>query len=1266
MEEFIEHYKHYTAVERAWLCEVYTGVCDWLHPVVGVSLGVSEEQLAHAVVLRLQRTRRSLPVSCRFLSVAQLISTQHTSCFSSLTWSTSQHREWTREAEQQLPGHMAMPRTNLILIGLLCDGRGLGQCDGFWRVRDASGSVYCEVLSSSPLWLGRLMLFPTWTYVSQNAPGQQPDSWLELIDSPVCVTPDLTAFDPEGSLSDVIGVRKAVRLLRQKSSRGTYMSVYGEVCVICPLLAISGKTFFCLVLSEGDASVPVLLTVPECLYWRQCVCVGQSVCISALRVCSVRGWAGHRVLSVTTESHLLHPSSSTHRDSEDMNTHSETQTDSLTQSQTDTHTHTHLQQDPECEEAQVHDGPVRTKLSKIISYKGRITGVHSAEAGLYQIDGKMLLCLAYQPQRKWGGGLRPGAEIELHHVHFLFRPSPLAPDVVLAACLRSSVSLLTFSPLRSKVTQRSGSSLTRYLLEKNLSVSQYLWLCYCHTALTDRLCPRWLCAERVCVVAGRLLQVVLEDGETEKHKTDTHTCPLTQYCVSSPSVSPCSIKELCDWMEEETWACLSLSSLLPSSACHMTRAQLNPLLSWSAQMHTLTQTHALAARTHTLTQTHAAPQAHAVLVGVLELSVGGTTVTLVDQTGAIDCVCVQSSASEQCVSINTAWIGCLVCVRRCTLVMERFLKTDFPSWKHLDQHRHISHRHCRVYICVCVDDLHILSPSAAMSSLIREREGETDGEMERRKKRRDERQEDEENSSLHHDHPERAKAAQEERGEGVGGEGDEGMEVDECEVAGPSQTSRRGETEGSSAESCVSLLFHVRSKQGVAFRNVQSTREAHSLALSFVAKAARLGGVQVWDRDPKNCRVEERETEGAESSMELQFVDSAVRWFPLLQPGTVYRLIALHTRDVSVLSCSCVPVRGGVSLLSSPALLVQPKWRIHTLTPALLLSQPEIQRVMSVSEVLHACSADVVSFYGVISERITLQEETSKTPAVQSLISTKHGVMAGLRARLTLQDVEKPHHTLQVYLDFTHNAYTPGLIAGATVHLNHFQRKVSAVCNVYCWSLPISCVTVAGLGSVKPRLPCPMMHLGEWATVRAKHGIVGQVKGHVVCVLSLRMQWTCSLCGSVFKQAACTQHCPPCDSSSAVFQAEAKVAVDDGTGEAQVWFPTETLSNLLLLSESEWEGLQRLVRVKGHVRMYTRGRSMVCDVDPEDPLVLYLSCVCSSSTVCRNITLTCQLRSHKPEKAQLRKVSRGEREFLTKFPKPLQLQCTHIHTHTIT
>lgn len=45
--------------------------------------------------------------------------------------------------------------------------------------------------------------------------------------------------------------------------------------------------------------------------------------------------------------------------------------------------------------------------------QGRITEVQAAEAGLYELDGKILLCLAYQPLRKWDGSLRLGAEIEV-------------------------------------------------------------------------------------------------------------------------------------------------------------------------------------------------------------------------------------------------------------------------------------------------------------------------------------------------------------------------------------------------------------------------------------------------------------------------------------------------------------------------------------------------------------------------------------------------------------------------------------------------------------------------------------------------------------------------------------------------------------------------------------------------------------------------------------------------------------------------------------
>ena len=48
-----------------------------------------------------------------------------------------------------------------------------------------------------------------------------------------------------------------------------------------------------------------------------------------------------------------------------------------------------------------------------------------------------------------------------------------------------------------------------------------------------------------------------------------------------------------------------------------------------------------------------------------------------------------------------------------------------------------------------------------------------------------------------------------------------------------------------------------------------------------------------------------------------------------------------------------------------------------------------------------------------------------------------------------------------------------------------------------------------------------MMHLGVWAVSLEQRCIVGQISGHVVCFLFLQLQWSCSLCGSVYVQVSC-------------------------------------------------------------------------------------------------------------------------------------------------
>ncbi|KAJ7983708.1 hypothetical protein DPEC_G00373730, partial [Dallia pectoralis] len=390
------------------------------------------------------------------------------------------------------------------------------------------------------------------------------------------------------------------------------------------------------------------------------------------------------------------------------------------------------------------------------------------------------------------------------------------------------------------------------------------------------------------------------------------------------------------------------------------------------------------------------------------------------------------------------------------------------------------------------------------------------------------------------------------------------------------------------------------------------------------------------------------------TTVEVLFLRSSVRWFNLIQPGSFYRLIAPNTQDPSVLIGCLVAVKSGVELHATHSLLVQSDWTIHTLNPPLLTppySQMTPPPVMSVGEVLN-CSRDVelVSFYGVISQRITLPDQSGTPETTQNT-----DVEAGLSVRLTVCS-ETKGRSLQVYLDLSHTPYPPGIVPGNAVLFSGFQRRLSRVGGVYCRSLLVSC-------HVTPTSRCPPGGVGD---ERGRAVPCGSGQGHVVCVLYLQLQWTCSLCGSIYTQR-CTRSHPPCGSTSSVFQAVAKAVIEDGSGEAHVWFSCPVVSCLLGLTTPQWEGLQRSLRTKGHLRVYTRGRSLVSDTVSDDPLLQYLSCVCNSIAVCRPLTLTCtlQTRSHTPaarreDSAQLKRFSRGDREFMTRIPLPLQLNCTHL------
>ncbi|XP_037333826.2 CST complex subunit CTC1 isoform X2 [Pungitius pungitius] len=1207
LQLFLDQFKARGEAETVWLKEIFGFISEHLCPELSepaplaaddVVTGVCAGQLSVCLVKKLQENvavTHVLPVSYRLVSVSALLSLQHLACVSNLSWTTNQHRAWEKEVE--LPGHQALPRVNLLLIGCLKEGRA-----GEWRLTDASGSVRCECLSLSPLWLNRPVFLPHWNYIPHNALGQNHEvrGYVELIGSPALLCPGpeqgFAASPGEGAgLSRAVGVREAAGLLYNRT-RGQRISVFGLVASVCPQLVVAGTTFFCFWLTDESHTVRVLVKDINRQWWTQCVYVGLSVCVTELRVCVLRGWRGNDILCVTEQSEL-------HTNY----THTDTLLDTPPP-----HLMSHVDSE-DCEEVEpeTDKAGLRMKKSRVISYQGTVTQVVSDGAGLYVIDRKVGLCLAYQPtlRRK----LRAGDSVELHHVHFLYRPCPDFPPSMLCTCLRSSLRVIAFSGVGGAPPPDSGW-LPRLLLEKNTGVSEYLWTCHLSSKLAHSLVPSLLKQRSVAVLSWKLMESVWRRGRGGRRDIysemldEPHTCPLSKYTTGPKVHQYLSISALIGSLYSECWSSVSLSSLLPPGGSSLSRSQLNTALAWSCRT--------LTSDLQDGPQTGDAPgRRPLLLVGMLELptQTSEPTLQLRDATGAVACVVTETSPDGgQRAAFNSAWIGCLVCVEQFTMVTERFLQSDFPSYQHLDQDKYITNKHCRVYLQFSLDSLHILSPSVAMATHLGQRGEELGSDVTDRRQT---------------------------------------LEAEETERATTASRKRRREASsvtvttnpvGGGFRPCVSLVIRVEQKEGVAQKNTAAALKVEEAGLTrcFSVKAVVVGPVVSWGRDPKNGPVTDKEMETEqEDKVVLVLSGGSARWFPLLQPGCFYRLTAPNTQDPRVLIGRGVSGQRGVELHTDPTLQVRSDWRLHTLTrPPLQALSPT---VLSVSEVLDSRS-EMVCFQAQVCDRISLSDRTSSPGA---------GVCAGVR--LTVWD--QSGRTLQVYLDFSHTPYPPGLLPGNTLLLSAFQRRVSRSGGVYCRSLPVSSITVTSLGDASSARPpsAPMMHLGVWA-VRDQSGIVGQVRGHVVCFLFLQLEWSCSLCGSPYLQTCSSSQCL---STSSVFQSKAKLVMDDGTGEAHVWFSGALVPPLLGLADSQWEGLQRALRVRGHIRVTPRGRSLVCDSD--DPLLHFLLCVCSSDVVCRQLSLTCR-KTNQQRSEEMKRFSRGERDFMTRVTPPLQLTCLHL------
>ncbi|XP_071415875.1 CST complex subunit CTC1 isoform X2 [Pithys albifrons albifrons] len=1198
--------------------------------------------------------------SANFISTSDLQHQQHIPCCSHLTWSTNEFKEWVHQGQGASPMQSTLPRTYLILVGYLTDRRQENNekvVDGCLYVKDNTGIIPCELLHFEFEWLESLFLFPSWSYIpetDQNAAG-----YLEILVDPVPVNapkevlPSIPVTYPASA--------KPLLTSRIPCRKSSKVTVAGELIRLGPLLCVHCKTFFFLFLKcfASAVCVPVLVQEPSQLAWYHVLQLGHRYTVTGLSMSSLKN-SGQRIFVTSVSSCLLPYCAEQVREQPlDSSWQGEsTESSSL---------ETAEQLSGSLELGVEKEGLRATKESKIISYVGFVTKILNVQAGLFLLDNQVCLCLAYQPMLKSARGLRPGACVELIDVHLLQKPLVSFPFVVLGACLSSTVVLKSFSRLSIpyQPPASSGNLCLQLLFRYNLGMPLYLWL----VSLLEMFEERFSCffgrrrllssthqnpgaAEKFLVP---LLEAMVPDREEARDiykeiLSKVHQCPLQKYSPLNPPCQALSLSAVCHVAEQKSWESFSPSQLLsPMEAQHMGTQELNRRLAWSY-----------------CTLSAGSFQPRLVVLGVLRVSSKSSSLQLQDKTGTLPCVISHKDGSP---FAHTALLGSLLQVENYQLVVERFLQTDFPSWEHLENPEHVRTKKTSVYLQFYFEDAKVLHAAEGQIQ-----KGLRSGNSSSLRKKKDG------SITLELETPE-AKM----------------LKLEDPKPDTHRDENCQGGQSSTGTTSCVSHLFLVTQKEGLMLRNYQLPREGQELQHSFQATVMWLGKPQLWSH-PREIRnlpeLEETGCDQEESTTQrealLLFMGKSLRWFPFLHQDGLYRFIVPCCSDLEVFDKLCFPPVPATFLTrpSCPLCLpVQDTWHLHHETWISCLPECQLaartvltgmdQRITSIPEVLSSSfTGSLVSFFGEIVERTLCASPKNEKPSVTvglpkqkgNLLASDHSV------KLSVSVAPGSSVVMDIYIIASYLQHVWGLLPGAKILFQNLERKISRFHNVYCTYIASSCVSIISLPASHLTFPnrpageasSPSLvflstlqpHLQNWTQAR--------ILCHLSCVLTVYLQWVCSLCNSIFKEGRCTRHNPPCPSHTGVRQASARVLVEDGTGEAVVLCRNKHVAAMLGLSLPEWEALQNCVQSSGSVSIHHgEATGTGCLEEPEDLVACYLRSLCRSPLICRPILLDFSL-DRKPSKLlqpappQLRNFRCGEVEFVSKVASRPSLLCLNV------
>uniref|UniRef100_H9GHQ1 CST complex subunit CTC1 n=1 Tax=Anolis carolinensis TaxID=28377 RepID=H9GHQ1_ANOCA len=625
------------------------------------------------------------------ISISDLQSQQREPCCSLLTWSSEKFNKWVHENEGLLPNQRVLQQMHLILFGYLTNerpGEKDRQADGSLYVQDNTGILPCELLHFKLDWLGCLLLFPSWAFIPQR------EQYVEILEDPIPVIPG-----PEKTITivPVFYPGSAAQLLndRPRCKQQGKLNVAGELIRLSNILHMHHKTFFFLFLKcfHSASCVPILVQKPSHLVWRHVLQLGHRYILTDLKISCLK--TSEINIFITSSSSNLQLYCVEHMKEQFLDNATERNLAVSISSMTSALPNAIL----DIKEKDKIAVPCRK--TRMMSYTGTITHVLNAQAGLFELDSKFILCLAYQQLLNFGRGLRPGACIQLQDAHLVQDAVAISPSI-LGTCLHSTVVLKSFSAystLHQPITYFKNVYI-QLLLRYNISLPFYRWVVMCLSFEKKDYHISWFsyfipCQQAVSAAKKFIVPVLESLGLSRKQErnvhleilTEPHSCPIEQNASLEP---PCQIPPfsvLYRMIEKHYWESFSPLHQLSSTSEHHNTQELNHKLDWS--------------------YCNFSPESFhppIVLLGVLECSRRGY-LKLQDRYKALPCVIFHKDGRP---FAETSLLGCLLQVKIFQFIVEQFHQCNVSSCQQLETHTHVKNKKTRIYVQFFFEDAKII------------------------------------------------------------------------------------------------------------------------------------------------------------------------------------------------------------------------------------------------------------------------------------------------------------------------------------------------------------------------------------------------------------------------------------------------------------------------------------------------------------------------------------------------------------------------------